>query len=275
MEGVNNTTNGTGEHFDVLEYFSSNEFWNDSLAVSLLVSLIVFSIVLIYLGNLFHNITKGIYPGAYVERKKVEKSEEMSQVMKVLTDAVPVEEEHTILTDHEYDGIRELDNNLPPWWIYGFYFCILWGVIYFTHYHVMDLGDSSAEEYNAEMAEAKESVAAYRATMKDLITVDNVVYLEDAASIAEGRDMFLQHCSACHLEDGRGEIGPNLTDKYWLNGGDVKSIFKIVKDGKKEMPSWESTLKTKGVQKVISFVHSIQGTNPANAKPAEGKEYTE
>ena len=275
MEEVNNTAKPIGDHFDILEYFSNSEFWNDSLAVSLVVSLAVFSIVLIYLGNLFHNITRGIFPKAYVERTKTVKSEEMSPVLKALTDAVPIEEEHTILTDHEYDGIRELDNNLPPWWIYGFYFCILWGVAYFTHYHVMNLGDSSADEYNTEMAEAKEAVSAYRATMKDLITVENVVYLEDVPSVAEGRELFLTHCSACHLEDGRGEIGPNLTDKYWLNGGDVKSIFKVVRDGKKEMPSWESTLKTKGVQKVISFIHSIQGSNPQNAKAPEGLEHKE
>tara|TARA_B110000211_G_scaffold58478_1_gene65380 strand:- start:836 stop:1156 length:321 start_codon:yes stop_codon:yes gene_type:complete len=106
----------------------------------------------------------------------------------------------------------------------------------------MELGNSSADEYNTEMTEAKEAVSAYIATMKDLITIENVVYLEDVPSIAEGRDLFLTHCSACYLEDGRGEIGPNLTGKYWLNRGDVKSIFKVVRDGKKELPSWESTL---------------------------------
>lgn len=273
MEGVNNIANTSEEHMNVLEYFATDEFWTDSLAVSLLVSLVVFSLVLMYLGNLFHNITRGIFPKAYVEKKKKVAEETESAVLKALTDVVPIEEEHTILMDHEYDGIKELDNNLPPWWLYGFYFCILWGAIYFTHYHVLELGDLSADEYNAEILQAKKEVAEFKATQKNLITADNVMYLEDAASIAEGRDLFTQHCSACHLEDGRGEIGPNLTDEYWLNGGDIKSIFTIVKSGKKEMPSWLSTLKPKGIQKVISFINTIQGSNPPGAKAKEGVIY--
>ena len=91
MEEVINTTE-TGGHFDIFEYFSSSAFWNDSLAVSLLVSLIVFTLVLVYMGNLFNNITKGIYPKAYVPKTKKVKSEEPSAIMQALTDVVPIEE---------------------------------------------------------------------------------------------------------------------------------------------------------------------------------------
>lgn len=271
MEGTNNIQ--IEESFDLFEYLSSSEFWNDSLAVSLLASLLVFSLVLLYLSNLFHSITKGLYPGAYVEKKKKEKVDEPSAVMQALTDVVPIEEEHTILMDHEYDGIRELDNNLPPWWLYGFYFCILWAGIYFVHYHVMELGPSSTEEYNEEMLEARKEVEAYKATLKDFISVDNVVYLEDAGSVAKGKELYNKNCKSCHLVGGAGDVGPNLTDEYWLNGGDIKSIFTVVTNGKGGMPKWAGKLKSKEVQQVISYINTLQGTNPPNGKEAEGDKY--
>ncbi len=123
------------------------DFINDSLAMSLLAALVVFAIILSYLGNVYHQITKGKLPEVYVERKpKVKSKQVSSSVIAVLTDTVPIEREQEIMMDHEYDGIRELDNNLPPWWVWGFYVCIAWAVMYFVHYHVFELGDSSAKE---------------------------------------------------------------------------------------------------------------------------------
>lgn len=271
MEG---TTNNMAEGgFDLLECFSTSEFWNDSLAVSLLASLVVFSVVLIYMGTLFHSITKGLFPGAYIEKKEKVKSEEPSAVMQALTDVVPIEEEHKILMDHEYDGIRELDNNLPPWWLYGFYFCVLWAGIYFVHYHVMELGPSSAEEYNEEMMEARKEVAEYKATLKDFVDANNVTYLEDPGSLAKGKEIYAKNCKSCHLEGGAGDVGPNLTDEFWLNGGDIKSIFTVVTNGKGGMPKWAGKLKSKEVQQVISYINTLQGTNPPNGKEAEGEKY--
>ncbi|MBT6745311.1 MAG: hypothetical protein HOB26_01995, partial [Flavobacteriales bacterium] len=65
-----------------------------------------------------------------------EAGEATDSVMDKLTDAVAIEDEAEIMMDHEYDGIRELDNNLPPWWVYMFYITIIFGVVYIVHYHI-------------------------------------------------------------------------------------------------------------------------------------------
>jgi cytochrome c oxidase cbb3-type subunit 3 len=256
--------------WDLLAFMDSSSFWNDSLAVSLTVSLFVLTIVLIYMGTLYHNIGKSYFPGAYVPRKKKERKQE-SEVMKALTDVVPIEEEHTILMDHEYDGIRELDNNLPPWWKYGFYFTILWGLVYFAHYHIMELGELSDEEYRSELIQAEKERKAYLETAGDLITADNVQYSVDAVSIAQGESIYTANCKTCHGANAQGDAGPNLTDKYWKNGGDIKSIYTIVNNGKGGMPKWGGRLSAKDIRNVISYVHTLKGTNPANAKEPEGE----
>lgn len=268
--------NNTAEGFDLIEQFINSEFWNDSLAVSLAGTLLVFTFVLFYLGKLYHNVARGLFPKAYVKRtKKVAVKEEKSAILQALTDVVPIEEEHRVMMDHDYDGIKELDNNLPPWWIYGFYFCILFALVYMTHFHIMGLGDLSEDEYKAEMIEARKEVLAFRATQKDFISVDNVTYLEDAGSIALGKAVYAKNCKSCHLDGGAGEIGPNLTDKHWLNGGDIKSIFTVVSNGKGGMPKWAGKLKSKEIQQVISYIKTLEGTEPTNGKEAEGELYEE
>ena len=195
-----------------------------------------------------------------------------SRFMKRMTQAVPIENEHEIMK-HEYDGIIELDNKLPPWWVAMFYVTIIFGVGYLWYYEVMD-GPGSADEYAMEMKQAEAEVAAYLASMEDLVDETNVTVLVDDTRLAAGKELFEKNCVACHGPQGQGLIGlgPNLTDQYWLHGGDVKSMFTTVKYGVKatSMIAWGKQLTPTQLHNVVSYVYSLEGSNPPNAKEAEG-----
>ena len=191
--------------------------------------------------------------------------------------AVPVEKEKDLLLDHNYDGIRELDNSLPPWWIYGFYLTIIVAVIYLYRFHVSHDGLSQTEEYAVEMQKGEEDKAAYLAQSSNNVDENSVVLLTDAASISAGHEIFAKNCVACHLPDGGGVVGPNLTDDYWLHGGSIKDIFKTIKYGwqDKGMKSWKDDLSPRDIQLVASFVKSLRGTHPATPKAPQGDLYIE
>jgi cytochrome c oxidase cbb3-type subunit 3 len=192
-----------------------------------------------------------------------------------MTDAVPVEYEEQIMTDHEYDGIIELDNNLPPWWKAGFYLGIVFAVIYLMRYHVLQLEPLSAESYAIEMQEAEESIKEYLATAKDLVDENNVQYLTDATSLSNGAKLFAQNCAVCHAADGGGGVGPNLTDPYWKHGGSIVDVFSTIKYGVPTMGmiAWKDNLRPGELQEVASFVLSMQGETPLKPKEAEGELY--
>lgn len=192
--------------------------------------------------------------------------------------SVAIEHEKDILLDHNYDGIRELDNNLPPWWKFGFYLTVVWSVVYLVHYHVIKTGNLQEAEYNAQVAQAEADLAAYRAKAANFVDETNVTLLHNTDSLAQGKSLFLKtQCPSCHGENGEGIVGPNLTDDFWLNGGDIKSIFKTIKLGVlgKGMKSWQNELSPAEMQMVASYIKSLRGTQPANAKAAEGTLYKE
>jgi cytochrome c oxidase cbb3-type subunit 3 len=190
---------------------------------------------------------------------------------KFFTKAVAVEKEADVLLDHDYDGIKELDNALPPWWKYGFYFTVVVAVIYLFNFHVLGIGLNPEQEYMAEMEAGKKVEDAYKAKTKNLVDENNVT-LADAAGIADGAKTFKQSCVACHGQNGEGGIGPNLTDDYWIHGGSMNNIYKTIKVGypDKGMQSWESMLNPGQMRNVASYVKSLKGTNPANAKAPQG-----
>lgn len=216
-------------------------------------------------------------------RDKAEAEQEVevkqeSAILQALTDSVPIENEQDILLDHNYDGIMELDNNLPPWWKYGFYLTIIWGIGYLFVYHVFGTYPLQAEEFQNEMAEGNAQVEEYIASLGALVDESNVVYLEDASSLSKGKTIFKQKCVACHLDDGGGNaIGPNLTDDYWINGdGTIAEVFKVLKYGGREnsgMQSWDGELSAQKMQQVSSFVLSLRGSTPAVPKDPQGEFY--
>lgn len=212
-------------------------------------------------------------------RPAAEKKAEVSlwqNFMKKMTMATPLDREHEVMTDHEYDGIKELDNRLPPWWLWGFYFTIFFAVVYLLYFHVLGYGKSSAQEYEAEMIQAKDKAALYLASLENNIDESNVEVTTEAAELAEAKGLYMQYCVACHGQAGEGGVGPNLTDAYWIHGGDVKAIFKTIKYGvpQKGMISWQNQLTPKQMQQMSSFILTLQGTNPENAKEPQGTLFT-
>ncbi|MEX1190160.1 MAG: cbb3-type cytochrome c oxidase N-terminal domain-containing protein [Bacteroidia bacterium] len=196
---------------------------------------------------------------------------------RLVNDAVPVENEAEVMTDHEYDGIRELDNNLPPWWIYGFYFTIIFGVVYLLDYHVFQTSPLPAQEYQEQLAEAE---LEKKDRLKDVaasVDESNVIAFTDAAMLASGKEIYTGNCVSCHGEAGEGGVGPNLTDEFWIHGGGIKNIFKTIKYGvpAKGMIAWQTQLNPESMQKVSSYLLTFQGTKPANAKEAQGEIWVE
>ncbi len=190
--------------------------------------------------------------------------------------AVAVEHEEDIMLDHDYDGIKELDNSLPPWWKYGFYVTIVIAFIYIWYYH-LGSGPSSREEFLAEMKRGEKEVAAYLAKSANNVD-ENTVEMLDEAGIAAGQDLFSKNCIACHGPDGGGNaVGPNLADAYWLHKGGLKDIFKSIKYGwtDKGMRSWKDDFSPKQIAQLASYVKSLQGTTPTAPKEPQGELYVE
>jgi cytochrome c oxidase cbb3-type subunit 3 len=192
-------------------------------------------------------------------------------------DLIPIEKEDTILLDHNYDGIRELDNHLPPWWKWLFYLSIVFAVVYMLGYHVIGNMPLPEEEYNNEMAIANEA-ALLRLANAPVENIDqsNVVLVEDPEQLALGKKVYMSNCSQCHKDLGEGGIGPNLTDEYWIHGGSIGEIFTTIKVGipAKGMISWASILSPTQMQNVTSYIVTLKGTNPPNAKAPQGDLYT-
>ncbi|MBU0940556.1 MAG: c-type cytochrome [Bacteroidetes bacterium] len=198
-------------------------------------------------------------------------------LMQKLTKTEPIENELDILLDHDYDGIKELDNNLPPWWVYLFYASIVFGVIYLVRFEVMG-ADNQEMELQKELAQAKIDVAEYMKTAPDLMDEKTVTLLTEPADLAEGKTIFMTNCAACHRADGGGQIGPNLTDDNWILGGGIKNIFHTLVNGGRDgkgMISWKGTLKPKEMQKVASYVISLKGSNPVDPKAPDGEIWVE
>ena len=213
---------------------------------------------------------------------------------------------HDKLLDHEYDGIRELDNDLPRWWLWLFYGCIIWAVLYMAYYHVFGIGYSSAEEYRSEINPdyarvvnadvkilgvlpeyhsplfdpsrdrelASRALAGGLGLKEERRENDTVTYvaLTDQADIAAGQNIFRIKCVSCHGNYAEGKIGPNLTDDYWIHGAGMTNVVKTIKYGypTKGMLSWRGELKPEQILQVASYVLSLRGTNPPNPKPPQG-----
>lgn len=218
---------------------------------------------------------KGNQAGAEAETEEAPVEEEedwTSGLLKTLTDAAPLDKEEEVATDHEYDGIRELDNNLPPWWLFGFYISIAFAVIYLLRYHVFQSAPLSAEELKIELAEAKAAEEEYLKTAANLVDESNVVALSEESRLLAGGEIFMKNCAVCHANDGGGGVGPNLTDDYWIHGNDISDVFKTVKYGvpAKGMIPWKDQLSAGEMQEVSSYILTLVGTTPANPKEAQG-----
>jgi cytochrome c oxidase cbb3-type subunit 3 len=240
------------------------------MAIIILIELIVLALIIYQFNYLVKTVT------AVETNTKATKITE-SKIMMSLTDAVAVEEEYSIMLDHDYDGIRELDNNLPPWWKYGFYLTIIVAIVYLVNYHVIGTGDLQNVEYDKEMAQAKLEVDEFMKTSANNVDENTVKLLTEATDIATGKDLYIANCVACHGKGGEGSVGPNLTDDYWLHGGSIQDLFKTLKYGwvEKGMKAWKEDLSPMQMAQIASFIKTLKGTNPPNPKAPQGDLYSE
>ena len=219
------------------------------------------------------------------QKKQLEEAQTVSfteskwyqNIVAKLTRSKEMEREEDIMLEHDYDGIKELDNVLPPWWVYLFYGTIIFALVYLVRFHVMNEYDQE-QEFKNEVALAELEKSKMPKDPAEEVSYETVVAVTDAASLAKGKEIFTNACAACHKADGGGLVGPNLTDKHWINGGGIKNVFKLISEGSKNNPSmvaWKANLSPKDIQSVASYVLSLQGSNPPGGKPAEGEIWVE
>jgi cytochrome c oxidase cbb3-type subunit 3 len=248
-----------------------------SNAINALAALVVIELcVILYYVRMIRLFTDKQEVEVYAEETQL--AEAKPSFWEKFNASVAVEKEAAIMTDHDYDGIRELDNSLPPWWKYGFYLTIVWACVYLVHFHVTKGGPDSLAEYNNQLVQAEADLAEYRKKAANLVDETNVKLLTDASEISKGKEIFEKNCTTCHGPQAQGaQVGPNLTDDYWLHGGDVKDVFKTIKFGVqgKGMKSWKNDLTPSMIAEVTSYIKSLHGSNPANAKAPDGTLWTE
>lgn len=197
-----------------------------------------------------------------------------AEVWNKLLSLRPLAEEKEILIAHDYDGIQELDNPIPAWFMYLFYITIIFAVGYLLNYHVFHTGQLQYEEYKTEMVQADAARKLYLSKAANQVDENTVKLVHDPAVLAAGQAVFKQNCVACHGEHAQGMVGPNLTDDFWLHGHKINDLFKTVKYGvlAKGMPTWEKVLSPGQISAVVNYVKSLHGTNPANPKAPQGTE---
>ncbi len=215
----------------------------------------------------------------YEGRKPIEQEEEelqkqpsaFAKFRRFITKTTPVETEHELLLDHDYDGIKELDSQIPPWFLWLFYVTIFFSIVYMLDYHVFNTSPLQDEEYQLQVKQAEIERAAL-VNSGAFLNEETVTLLTDAAALDAGKQIFNTNCVACHAGDGGGLVGPNLTDDYWIHGGGIKNVFTVIKYGvtAKGMIAWQSQLNPKQIQDVASYVVSLHGKTPANPKQPEG-----
>ena len=185
-----------------------------------------------------------------------------------------IEDEKHLVLDHDYDGIQELNHPLPSWWSGIWAISIVFAAIYFMYYIMMD-GPTLTEEYEREYSKVRKVIEAEKAKSGNFNIAEYQAFVKANDGVSKGAIVYEDNCLSCHAEGGRGDIGPNLTDKHWLNIKEFSApeIYKVVFKGVEDngMPAWAEMLSKEELMSVVSFVISLQGTNPNDAKEAQGE----
>lgn len=256
--------------------FGSNNLYTDILIIVLIVVMIALLASALMVNQAMKAIVRITMP-ELIEQEAVKKQAKKGWLKRFWNKIMgirPISEEKDLVIDHEYDGIRELDNPVPIWFNFLFYGTIFFGAVYLFIYQVSGIGMNQDQEYAHEIAVADKERQAYLAASASNVDESTVEFEPDLA--VEGKAIFAANCVACHGGSGEGGIGPNLTDKYWLHGGEIKNIFKTIKYGvpDKGMVPWEQTLSPAQIAQVASYIVTLRDTHPANPKDPQGEEVT-
>ncbi|MBT8378326.1 MAG: c-type cytochrome [Ignavibacteria bacterium] len=232
-------------------------------------------VALVLLAIIVLSLLSIIYFEGKPKAEGKKKSLILSKFRQIITKSTPIEREKDILFDHSYDGIKELDSKIPPWFTWLFYITIFFSIYYMLHYHVLETGELMADEYNEEMRIAVEEKEALMESGA-FVNEETVTLLTEEVALLSGKEIYDENCVACHASDGGGIVGPNITDEYWIHGGGIKNVFKVIKYGivEKGMIAWQTQLNPNQMQEVSSYVLSFQGTTPAAPKQPEGEIWT-
>jgi cytochrome c oxidase cbb3-type subunit 3 len=176
-----------------------------------------------------------------------------------------------LLLDHEYDGIHELDNKLPRWWVWLFNLTTVFAVIYLLYYHVFHQGQLMAAQYQQEMQVGDQIKA--RAIGEFEHSMTSLQPSKDPVILSEGKETFAKLCAPCHRFDGGGLVGPNLCDDYWIHGSNFVDNLQTIWNGvpAKGMVTWKGTLKPSTIYAAASYIYTLRGSNPKNPKPPENQ----
>ena len=276
---MNEMINGTEAVAEVSQWkLGSVNLYSDILIITLIVVMIALLFAAVVVNKAMKsilNITMPELAAREAEQKRLKATNSKGKTLAFFNKLLglrPIEEEKDIMIEHEYDGIVELDNPVPMWFNALFYGTIIFGFIYLLVYHVFGWGMNQDQEYLHEVAQAEQAKQEYLAQAANLIDESSVEFNADLAPA--GKAIFTANCAACHGANGEGAIGPNLTDRSWLHGGEIKDIFKTVKYGvpEKGMVPWEQTLTPGQIAEVSSYIITLRDSKPANPKPAQGVE---
>ena len=176
------------------------------------------------------------------------------------------------IMDHEIDGITEMDNKLPRWWVWLFNLSIVFAAIYMVVYHVARVAPLQDQQYQNEVAALAPAVTNTALASDATVAPAAEEPSTDEAVLAKGKQLFTVNCAVCHGQNGEGLIGPNLCDDSWIHGATFADNLHTIREGvlAKGMIAWKAVLKPDDIKAVGSYIYSLRGTSPANAKAPEG-----
>lgn len=258
--------------------FGEGNSLTDTFVIILTLTMITLLIAVVIINKAIQTIYRFTMPDEWAKEKQAKLvAKERRKVTKGhfwvnLMGLHKLEDEEELAIEHEYDGIVELDNPIPAWFNVLFYSTVVFGVIYLFTYHVFGWGLNQDQEYEREMALAEVARQEYLAQAANLID-ENTIEV-DLTMAPNGKAIYIANCAVCHGNEGEGTIGPNLTDRFWVHGGEIQDIFRTVKYGvpDKGMVPWEQTLTPAQIAEVSNYIITLRDTQPANPKPAEGVE---
>jgi len=250
---------------------------NSQQGTAILIIMMLTALVVILMGFTLYMLAQLksiIFEKEGLKAEKKETAWDRFYVKYIAGRHVAIGRESEKLMDHEYDGIREMDHPMPPWLKYVFIGTVVFGVYYMAAYLVFDTGVSQFDEYADQMEEAR-LLAAERMGDKEPITAETVALDQSSTTLMAGKQLYDMNCAACHAKDGGGTIGPNLTDEYWIHGGSISDIFRVIYEGvpEKGMIPWNTQLSPQQIQNVTNYVLTLQDVEPANPKAPEGEKY--